>query len=29
MSIVQWVVIALPDRYLDSLGLAFPWLSLA
>jgi hypothetical protein len=29
MSNVKWVVIALPERYLDSLGLSFPWLSLA
>jgi len=29
MSIVKCLVIALPDRTFDSLGLMFPWLSLA
>jgi RNA-directed DNA polymerase len=29
MSIVKWVVIALPNRYFDSLGLSFPWQSSA
>jgi len=27
MSIVKWVVIALPDLHFETLGLSFPWLS--
>jgi len=27
MSVVKWVVLALPDAYFHSLGLLFPWLA--